>query len=140
MDDLDNLLEDLDQDLETVVNSEITKIDVVKTEKQSDVLNSQKVQEYLINKDEEETKLTIEFAIRMLGIDAEIKELQDEKKTIRKEYKDEGVSTTKVNKVLTQLKSLYKQKDEDLDELDQIQLALDNNVDIKVLISNLVKK
>jgi hypothetical protein len=99
-----------------------------------------KVQEFLINRDKEETELTLQFAKALLTLDLEIKDLKSDQKIIKAEAKDNGVSVQKVTKALNLLKAAMKANDSDLLELEQIELALGNDVDIKTMISEITKK
>lgn len=96
--------------------------------------------QFLINKDEEETKLTLDFAKALLALDLEIKELNEEKKSIKKEAKLNGVAVQKVNAALVELKKLAKTNDSDLIELDLIEEVLGADVDVKTMVSELVRK
>jgi len=96
--------------------------------------------EFLINRDAEETRLTIQFAKAMLDLDAQIKEIKEDQKVIKAEAKDEGVSVQKVTKAMSQIKAYMKSKDTDLTEIEMIKKVLDNDVDITTMISELVKK
>ena len=98
------------------------------------------IQQKLINNDEEETKLTIDYAKQMLALDLEIKELQDDKKAITTEAKDEGVSVAKVKKVISAMKAAMKANDSDLLEQELMQEVLGDNVDIRTQISELTAK
>jgi len=98
------------------------------------------VQEFLINRDKEETELTISFARQMLALDLEIKALKEDQKAIKAEAKDEGVSVQKVTKALNLLKQLMKTNDNDLHELEEIEAVLGNHVDIKTQLAELIKK
>jgi len=97
-------------------------------------------EEFLINRDREETELTIDFAKQILAIEIEIKEKKNEIKEIKKDAKDEGVSVMKVIKAITQLKYIMKTEDYILDELDEISKALENDIDVKTQISELARK
>jgi len=100
----------------------------------------QKVNEFLINRDEEETKLTLQFARALLALDLEIKDLKSDQKVIKAEAKDNGVSVQKVTKALNLIKAAMKANDNELLELEMVEAALGNDVDIKTMISELVKK
>ena len=99
-----------------------------------------KVQAFLINKDLEETNMTLDFAKALLALDLEIKDLKTDQKEIKKEAKDNGVSVQKVTKALNLLKAIAKSNDLDLLELETIEEVLGNDVDIKTQISELVRK
>jgi len=96
--------------------------------------------EFLINRDAEETRLTLQFAKAMLDLDAQIKEIKEDQKAIKAEAKDEGVSVQKVTKAMSQIKAYMKTKDTDLTEIEMIKKVLDNDPDVKTMISELVKK
>jgi uncharacterized protein (UPF0335 family) len=97
-------------------------------------------QEFLINKDIEETNMTLDFAKALLALDLEIKDLKTDQKEIKKDAKANGVSVQKVTKALNLLKSVAKSNDMDLLELETIESVLGNDVDIKTQIAELVKK
>jgi len=95
--------------------------------------------EFLVNRDKEETELTLQFAKALLAGDLEIKTIKDDQKEIKKQAKDEGVTVQKVTKALTQLKALMKANDADLNEIEEIENVLGNDVDIRTMIAELVK-
>ena len=99
-----------------------------------------KVNQFLINRDEEETKLTLDFAKALLHLELQIKELRDDQRAIRLDAKANGVAVTKVNRVLANLKKLFKTDPTDLSELESIELVLANDVDVKTMLDTLVKK
>ena len=137
MEELDKILSEVEQEktskavqaLDDIVNK------AEKTEKEN-----KKVQEFLINKDEEETRMTLDFARALLAIDLEIKDLKEDQKAIKDEAKDNGVTVAKVTKALNDLKRLAKAKESDLAELEEIEKVLESDMDIKVQIEQLVKK
>lgn len=96
--------------------------------------------QFLINKDEAETKLTLDFAKALLALDIDIKDLKTEQKAIKKNAKAEGVSVQKVTKALTDLKAIAKANDMDLLELETIEEVLGADVDVKTMISELIRK
>ena len=96
-----------------------------------------KINEFLINRDEEETKITLEFAKALLALDIEIQEIRNEQKEIRKQAKDNGVSVGKVNKVINNLKRAAKEKDVNLTELEMIENVLNSDVDVRTMIDTL---
>jgi len=96
--------------------------------------------QWLINRDEDETRLTVQFAKAMLDLEQQIKELRDDQKQIKAEAKDEGVSVQKVTKAMNDIKAYMKAKDTDLTEIEMIKKVLDNDVDIKTMISELIRK
>ncbi len=100
----------------------------------------EKVQEFLINKDKEETNMTLDFARALLALDLDIKDLKTEQKEIKKDAKDNGVSVQKVTKALNVLKAIAKSNDMELLELETIEEVLGNDVDVKTQISELVRK
>jgi len=106
---------------------------------QSKVL-AQATDEFLINRDKEETELTLQFAKQLIALDLEIKAIKEDQKEIKKEAKDEGVSIQKVTKAINQMKAIMKANDADLTEIEQIGNVLENDVDIRTMISELVKK
>ena len=106
---------------------------------QSKVL-AQATNEFLINRDKEETELTLQFAKQLIALDLEIKAIKEDQKEIKKEAKDEGVSIQKVTKAINQMKAIMKANDADLTEIEQIGNVLENDVDIRTMISELVKK
>jgi len=97
-------------------------------------------EQFLINKDEEETKLTLEYARRMIALEKEIKEIKDDMKAIKNEYKDEGVSVQKVNKAIKNIKMAAKLNDLDATEIEMIQTVLNADPDIHTEIAQLVSK
>ena len=97
-------------------------------------------EQFLINKDEEETKLTLEYARRMIALEKEIKEIKDDMKAIKDEYKDEGVSVQKVNKAIKNIKMAAKLNDLDATEIEMIQTVLNADPDIHTEIAQLVSK
>jgi uncharacterized protein (UPF0335 family) len=99
-----------------------------------------KVNEFLINRDEEETKMTLEYARALLSLEVDIKEIKDDQKEIKAEAKANGVSVMKVNKVLANMKKMAKEKDIDVKEMETIEGVLMNDVDIKTMISSLTVK
>jgi predicted amino acid racemase len=99
-----------------------------------------KVNEFLINRDEEETKMTLEYARALLSLEVDIKEIKDDQKEIKAEAKANGVSVMKVNKVLANMKKMAKEKDIDVKEMETIESVLMNDVDIKTMISSLTIK
>ena len=96
--------------------------------------------EFLINKDKEETSMTLQFAKAILALDLEIKDLKEDQKEIKKEAKDNGVAVQKVNKALAVLKAIAKSNDLDLLEIETIEEVLGNDVDVKTMVSELVRK
>ena len=96
--------------------------------------------EFLINRDEEETQLTLQFARALLALELEIKELKTDQKEIKKDAKANGVSVQKVSKALNSMKAAMKANDMDLLEQETIENVLGNDVDIKTQIAELVKK
>ena len=106
---------------------------------QSKVL-AQATNEFLINRDKEETELTLQFAKQLIALDLEIKAIKEDQKEIKKEAKDEGVSVQKVTKAINQMKAVMKANDADLTEIEQIESVLGNDVDVRTMISELVKK
>jgi len=124
MEGLDNILGDIADAQET---QEITLTDREMQEK------------FLINKDEEETKLTLEYARRMIALEKEIKEIKDDMKGIKAEYKDEGVSVQKVNKAIKNIKMAAKLNDLDATEIEMIQTVLSADPDIHTEIAQLVE-
>jgi len=122
--------------MELTQGVEMTSEDKVE---QSEVL-AQATNEFLINRDKEETELTLQFAKQIIALDLEIKDLKDDQKEIKKEAKDEGVSVQKVTKAINQIKAIMKANDADLTEIEEIESVLGNDVDIRTMISELVKK
>jgi len=99
-----------------------------------------KVNNFLINRDEEETQMTLDYAKQLLALELDIKEIKDDQKEIKSEAKANGVAVMKVNKVLANLKKLANAKDTDLLEMESIEGVLMNDVDIKTMIATLTKK
>jgi len=137
MEELDAILNGVDvtiPETETVVaKSETT---VITTQKQS-----QEAQEkFLINRDEEETKLTLEYARRMIALEQQIKEIKDDMAALKTEYKDDGVAVNKVNKAIKNIKMAMKLNDLDATEIEMIETVLSADVDIQTEIAQLVQK
>lgn len=99
-----------------------------------------KVTEFLINRDEEETNMTLDYAKQLLTLELEIKGIRDDMKAIKDDAKSEGVAVGKVTKAIKLLKDAIKADANDLLELENIEEVLGSNVDIKSMISELVKK
>lgn len=120
------------------MNNEINNVlnDVEQRVSNSNDLNN-KINEFLINRDEEETKITLEFAKALLALDIEIQEIRNDQKEIRKQAKDNGVSVGKVNKVINNLKRAAKEKDVNLTELEMIENVLNSDVDVRTMIDTL---
>jgi len=124
-------MEELDNILGGIVDTQNT---------QETKLTDREMQEkFLINKDEEETKLTLEYARRMIALEKEIKEIKDDMKAIKAEYKDEGVSVQKVNKAIKNIKMAAKLNDLDATEIEMIQTVLSADPDIHTEIAQLVE-
>jgi len=139
---LDEMLNDINTDTtQAAVVAENTVVDVkVDVIAQPAQQTSQEMQEeFLINKDEEETKLTLEYARRMIALEKEIKEIKDDMKAIKDEYKDEGVSVQKVNKAIKNIKMAMKLNDLDATEIEMIQTVLSADPDIHTEIAQLVQ-
>jgi len=122
------------------INKETTE--TVETAQEVEVItqSSQDMQEeFLINRDEEETKLTLEYARRMIALEKEIKAIKDDMKAIKDEYKDEGVSVQKVNKAIKNIKMAMKLNDLDATEIEMIQTVLSADPDIHTEIAQLVQ-
>lgn len=96
--------------------------------------------EFLVNRDAEETELTLQFAKQIIALDLEIKEIKNDQKEIKKQAKDEGVSVQKVTKAINQLKAIMKANDADLSEIEMYESVLGNDVDIRTSLAELVKK
>lgn len=96
--------------------------------------------EFLVNRDTEETELTLQFAKQIIALDLEIKEIKNDQKEIKKQAKDEGVSVQKVTKAINQLKAIMKANDADLSEIEMYESVLGNDVDIRTSLAELVKK
>ena len=139
---LDEMLNDINTGTtQAAVVAENTVVDVkVDVIAQPAQQTSQEMQEeFLINKDEEETKLTLEYARRMIALEKEIKEIKDDMKAIKDEYKDEGVSVQKVNKAIKNIKMAMKLNDLDATEIEMIQTVLSADPDIHTEIAQLVQ-
>jgi len=98
------------------------------------------VQEFLINKDKDETNMTLDFAKALLTLDLEIKQINNDKKEIKNDAKSNGVSINKVSKALKAMKDALKEKPNDVLELETIETVLNNDVDIRTMISELARK
>jgi uncharacterized protein (UPF0335 family) len=107
---------------------------------QQSVNLAQATNEFLVNRDKEETELTLQFAKQILALELEIKEIKKDQKAIKSEAKDEGVSVQKVTKAINQMKAIMKANDADLTEIEEIESVLGNDVDIRTQIAELVKK
>jgi len=97
-------------------------------------------EEFLINRDKEETEMTLQFAKAILSLDMEVKDLKNDQKEIKKEAKANGVSVAKVTKAINLLKAAMKANDGDLLELEEIELVLGADVDVKTMLSELTRK
>lgn len=97
-------------------------------------------EQFLVNRDKEETQLTLQFAKAILSLDLEVKDLKNDQKEIKKEAKANGVSVQKVTKAINILKAALKANDNDLLELEQIELVLGADVDVKTMLSELTRK
>jgi len=126
--DLDNLLGD--SNTQTEVQTETLS---VKTTVPSE-------EEYLINSDKEETELTLEYARAMISLEKDIKEIKDDMKALKEEYKDNGVSVQKVNKAIKNIKMAMKLNELDEAEIEMIQTVLSADPDIHTEIAQLVSK
>lgn len=122
--------------MESTQGVEMTSEDKVE---QAEVL-AQATNEFLINRDKEETELTLQFAKQLIALDLEIKGIKEDQKVIKKEAKDEGVSVQKVTKAINQMKAIMKANDADLTEIEQIEGVLGNDVDIRTSLAELVRK
>jgi len=140
-DKLDDILNDvLENEIKNTENKNIGLLNKIENRTIQNEKIETAVTQYLINKDEEETKLTLDFARALLAIEVEIKDLRDDQKEIKNEAKDNGVSVTKVTKALNDLKRYAKAKESDLAELEEIEAALGADVDIKTQINQLTSK
>lgn len=99
-----------------------------------------KVQEYLINKDAEETNMTLDFAKALLTLELEIKAIKNDQKEIKNDAKANGVSIQKVAKALKAMKDALKEKPNEVLELEAIESVLNNDVDVRTMISELMRK
>ena len=99
-----------------------------------------KVQEFLINRDQDETAMTLDFAKALLALDLEIKDLKSDQKIIKAEAKDNGVSVQKVTKALNILKAAMKANDQEILEIETIEAVLGNDVDVKTQLAELIRK
>lgn len=99
-----------------------------------------KVNEFLINRDQEETNLTLDYAKQILALEIEIKEIKNDIKEMRADAKANGVAVQKVNKVIANLKKLAKTNDKDISEMETIEGVLMGDVDIRTMITTLTKK
>ena len=115
-------------------------LDEIEQKNERSNMLKEKVEEFLINQDETETKMTLDFAKQILALEVEIKRIKDDIKEIKKEAKDEGVAVNKVIRVLNQLKRVMKTNQADLNEMEEISLVLENDVDIKTQIAELIRK
>ena len=105
-----------------------------------DISDSEKVSEFLINRDKEETQMTLDYAKALLSLDIEIKEIKDDQKEIKADAKANGVSVMKVNKAIANMKKALNESPSDVSEMESIENVLSNDVDIKTMITNLVRK
>lgn len=99
-----------------------------------------KIQEYLINKDAEETNMTLDFAKALLTLELEIKAIKNDQKEIKNDAKANGVSIQKVAKALKAMKDALKEKPNEVLELEAIESVLNNDVDVRTMISELMRK
>jgi len=106
----------------------------------NDLDTQEMTNEFLVNRDKEETELTLQFAKALLSIDLEIKDLKNDQKEIKNDAKANGVTVQKVTKALNILKASMKSNDAEKTELEMFEDVLANDVDIKTMISELVRK
>jgi len=142
MEELDVILNDIDtgviKKVKTVQETENTSVKTEAIVSQKQMVDVQ--EEFLINRDAEETKLTLEYARRIIALEMEVKAIKDDMAAIKKEYKDDGVSVGKVNKAIRNIKMAAKLNDLDATEIEMIQTVLSADVDIRTEIALLIKK
>jgi len=142
MEELDAILNDIDtgviKKVKTVQETENTSVKTEAIVSQKQMVDVQ--EEFLINRDAEETKLTLEYARRIIALEMEVKAIKDDMAAIKKEYKDDGVSVGKVNKAIRNIKMAAKLNDLDATEIEMIQTVLSADVDIRTEIALLIKK
>jgi len=141
MEELDNILDGITDNISDKQQvQEENETQTQQTQQVTKPTDREMQEQFLINKDEEETKLTLEYARRMIALEKEIKEIKDDMKAIKDEYKDEGVSVQKVNKAIKNIKMAAKLNDLDATEIEMIQTVLNADPDIHTEIAQLVSK
>jgi uncharacterized protein (UPF0335 family) len=141
MEELDNILDGITDNISDKQQvQEENETQTQQTQQVTKPTDREMQEQFLINKDEEETKLTLEYARRMIALEKEIKEIKDDMKAIKNEYKDEGVSVQKVNKAIKNIKMAAKLNDLDATEIEMIQTVLNADPDIHTEIAQLVSK
>jgi uncharacterized protein (UPF0335 family) len=138
MEELDDILDGITDNISD--KQQVQEENETQTQQIAKPTDREMQEQFLINKDEEETKLTLEYARRMIALEKEIKEIKDDMKAIKNEYKDEGVSVQKVNKAIKNIKMAAKLNDLDATEIEMIQTVLNADPDIHTEIAQLVSK
>jgi uncharacterized protein (UPF0335 family) len=93
--------------------------------------------EFLQSRDEEERKLTVDFACRLLQIELEIKALKEDMKVIKEDAKEKGVLVKNVNKVIAQMKRAMKEKVTENVDNDRIYSFLEQSEEFQDLLFRL---
>jgi uncharacterized protein (UPF0335 family) len=93
--------------------------------------------EFLQSRDEEERKLTVDFACRLLQIELEIKALKEDMKVIKEDAKEKGVLVKNVNKVIAQMKRAMKEKTSENVDNDRIYAILEQSEEFQDLLFRL---
>lgn len=130
--------EEMMNEIIDVVDKNVFK-EEIKSEHKLELLNK-KVEQFLLNRDEEETELTLQFARAILNIEIQMKDLKEDIKEVKNDAKANGVSVMKVIKVLRNLKKMLSEKPMDMKEMEDIENVLAHDIDIKMMIANLVGK
>jgi len=100
----------------------------------------EKKEQFFASKDEEEFVNILDYAKIHLDYELDIQDIKVKQKENKDDAKLKGVSVTKVNKVIRELKAQAKETGEDVSELNIIEKTLNSDVDLQAMINNLVKK
>lgn len=98
------------------------------------------MRDFIINRDEEEKKLTIDFACRLLQLELEIKALKEDIKVVKEDAKEKGVLVKNVNKVIAQMKKTLKEKSIDNSDNERIYTILEQSEEFQDLLFRLNSK
>lgn len=98
------------------------------------------VEEFLQKRADDEEQLTMDFAKELLGLDLQIKEINDSKKAIKADAKSNGIAIKQVTSALKKLKDQAKADPLQAQEEDFYMEKFGADVDISMMISELVRK
>lgn len=101
---------------------------------------AQATQDWIQNKGDEDEQLTMDFAKELLGLDLQIKEINDSKKAIKADAKSNGIAIKQVTSALTRLKAIAKADPLQTQEEDFYMDKFGGDIDIQMMISELVRK